>query len=131
MSDQYSNECATRRSIESSGALSAVGVPDQGAAPLLGASLRELVGRFFACKHPAAYLHTAREHTVSESDKYPEDYDIVTYHLYCLKCGAKVPVSHARCIGGVDGLMKRARARYRSPANNPVTHDGAQPRSCV
>lgn len=79
--------------------------------------LWRLVRQIFGCNHPAFRLHTEREHTVEKSDKFPEDYEIVTYHLYCLKCDAKVPVTHVRCIGGVDGLMKRAEARHASLAN--------------
>lgn len=42
---------------------------------------------FFACKHPAAYLGVQKRETVEPSKQFPDEYEEVTSHLYCMKCG--------------------------------------------
>lgn len=45
---------------------------------------------FFECKHPAAYLGVQKSETVVPTKEYPDEYEVVTYHLYCAKCGEHV-----------------------------------------
>lgn len=40
------------------------------------------------CKHEFKNLAVYKKETVEPSEKYPRDYNHVTYHLFCRKCGA-------------------------------------------
>lgn len=59
---------------------------------------------FFKCKHPARWLGVQRDETRKRKD---EDFDVVTYHLVCRRCGDTVELSYAKMIGGVDAFLKR------------------------
>lgn len=63
---------------------------------------------WFSCRHPFNALFVAKEATEVQMD---EDFNKVTYHLYCSKCGEALPMSHAKLIGGVAEFM----ARRKSP----------------
>jgi len=58
----------------------------------------------FQCKHPAKDLYVQREATTEKRD---EDFNIVTYHMYCGVCNKHINISHAQMIGGVEGFLKR------------------------
>jgi hypothetical protein len=62
---------------------------------------------FFKCKHPARWLGVKKQETV---EKKSADFDVVTYHLRCCKCGEDVALSYAKMIGGVDAFLKRGGA---------------------
>ena len=66
---------------------------------------------FWKCKHPFNRLGVQREATSVPSPKYPEDYNHVTYHLFCQKCGEKLDITYAQMIGGVDGFLARGGAK--------------------
>jgi len=52
---------------------------------------------FFSCKHPAAYLGVYTRETVEPNKKYHNEYEIITYHLYCKKCQERVDhIGYAR-----------------------------------
>ena len=61
---------------------------------------------FFKCKHHFADLIVAKEATVVKVD---EDFEHVTYHFSCAKCGERLTKTYARTIGGVEEFMKRGR----------------------
>lgn len=67
----------------------------------------------FTCNHPASSLHVKTDATVVDSPDAPEDYQHVTYHLYCLRCDAPVEIGYAKVKGGVDAMMKRVAARVK------------------
>lgn len=58
----------------------------------------------FGCKHEADWLCVDRKPTVTKID---DDFERITYHLWCMKCERHVDISHASCIGGVPAFMKR------------------------
>ena len=45
-----------------------------------------------------------REATIKHID---DDFDDVTYHLRCQKCGDEVTISYAHMIGGVNCFLAR------------------------
>ena len=63
----------------------------------------------FKCKHPAARLVVAKREVRT---KLNDDFDVVKYHLACLRCGESVEVQHAEVRDGtgragvVDELEK-------------------------
>jgi hypothetical protein len=59
---------------------------------------------FFSCKHPVSGLIVATAATVESVDA---DFEKVTYHFLCLRCGGRPTVSHAAMRGGVDQFLKR------------------------
>lgn len=70
------------------------------------------------CDHPFSALGVERQQTVEQED---DDFEIVTYHLCCRRCGAtSLELKHARLVGGVDGFFERAR-RETSNTPNAVT----------
>ena len=58
------------------------------------------------CKHPAESLGVLKEHTTANID---EDFDQVTYHLFCVRCNSPVDIKHAKWIAGVDAFLARGR----------------------
>lgn len=66
---------------------------------------------FFGCKHPASRLHVQKDETVVDSPDDPQNYEHVTYHLYCLRCNAPVEIGYARIKGGVEAMMRRMEAK--------------------
>lgn len=56
----------------------------------------------FKCKHPADMLGVEKSETREQRNN---DFDLVTYHLYCCSCGQKVKISYAALRGGVAGFM--------------------------
>ena len=54
------------------------------------------------CKHPADGLAVVREQTVSRID---DDFEKVTYHLLCQKCGEACDITHAKTIHGVEKFL--------------------------
>ncbi len=63
----------------------------------------------FKCRHPANSLVVDKDATVKNID---EDFDEITYHLFCTDCNEKVEVGYAKMIGGVDAFIERGRKRY-------------------
>ena len=63
----------------------------------------------FRCQHPARALAVRSEQRVAPDSDTPEDHEIVTYRLLCMKCGRDVDIRYARLIGGVAGFMARGR----------------------
>jgi len=59
---------------------------------------------FFKCQHPAERLYVNKDATIKKKD---DDFNIVTYHLHCGKCGKNVDIIYAQMIGGVDEFLKR------------------------
>ena len=49
----------------------------------------------FKCRHPFHVLAVEKDHTAAESTL-SVDYEIVTYHLFCRRCGGKVKIEYAR-----------------------------------
>ena len=41
----------------------------------------------FKCNHPFKRLAVYKDSTITPSDKYPKDFNHVTIHLFCQKCG--------------------------------------------
>jgi hypothetical protein len=66
-------------------------------------AIKTFIG-MFSCKHPAGELGILQHETVNKSD---DDFNIVTYHLFCRVCGEPVKLSYAQMIGGVDGFLSR------------------------
>lgn len=52
----------------------------------------------FKCKHPFESLIVEKDETVEPSPKYPRDFNHVTYHLHCYKCGEKLNIKYAQSI---------------------------------
>jgi len=55
------------------------------------------------CNHPAAQLAVVREQVVTPLDA---DFEKVTYHLACMKCGEPVFIEHARTVRGAAEFLK-------------------------
>jgi len=76
---------------------------------------------FGKCKHEFKDLRVYRGVTTEPSDKYPEDYNHVTIHLFCGKCGAgnlekygtegALSIKYAETIGGHEAAMEREMKR--------------------
>ena len=60
---------------------------------------------WFKCKHPARLLGVQAAETVEPAKG---EFQKVTYHLYCCRCGEKVRISYAKLIGGVDKFLDNA-----------------------
>ena len=58
----------------------------------------------FKCSHPFNRLGVKKEHTVEIMDV---EFNKVTYHLFCRKCGADLPLSHAKLVGGVEAFLTK------------------------
>ena len=54
------------------------------------------------CGHPLKMIHTEKEQTVEPIDN---DFEKVTYHLYCTVCNKPFKVEHARTRHGVDAFL--------------------------
>lgn len=59
---------------------------------------------WFKCNHPAGALRVARPETVKRVD---DDFNSVTYHLSCSRCGEHVDINYAQLIGGVEAFLAR------------------------
>jgi hypothetical protein len=59
---------------------------------------------FFSCKHPASELAVNKVHTAEVLD---DDFEKITYHLFCLKCSAPVDITYVVCIGGVEKFLSK------------------------
>jgi hypothetical protein len=57
----------------------------------------------FKCTHPANRLGVERKETVEPMN---DDFNIVTYHLVCRKCGEQISLNYADPIGGSAGFLK-------------------------
>ena len=58
----------------------------------------------FKCKHPFNRLAVEKERTVSKID---QDFNKISYHLFCQKCSQNLTLTHAEMIGGVKEFLKR------------------------
>ena len=58
----------------------------------------------FKCSHPANMLVVERKETVRPPDK---DFNLVTYHLVCLRCDKQISLNYADPIGGSAGFLER------------------------
>jgi hypothetical protein len=77
----------------------------------------------FKCKHPFKSLAVYRDSTVVPSDKYPKDYNHVTLHLFCRKCGAgdleklgtegALSITYAQSIRSHEEMMAELLAEMR------------------
>ncbi len=61
---------------------------------------------FFKCKHPFDSLVVEKGST---KENYDEDFDHVTFHLYCIKCNSSLEITYAATIGGIEGFMSRGK----------------------
>ena len=60
---------------------------------------------FFKCAHPARFLAVQKPETVDRQDA---DFKVISYHLFCRKCGGEVSLSYVRTNDGVDAFLKKA-----------------------
>jgi len=58
----------------------------------------------FLCNHPAKHLAVARDATVKDVDA---DFEEITYHLFCRRCGTEVEIKHSNIKGTVGDFIKR------------------------
>ncbi|NIP56119.1 hypothetical protein GWN42_31265 [candidate division KSB1 bacterium] len=65
----------------------------------------------FLCKHPFKSLAVEKDQTSQYAD---EDFEHITYHLFCRSCGKSLPLTYAKCIGGVDAFFDRGREKQIS-----------------
>lgn len=71
---------------------------------------------FFKCKHPADKLVVDKEQTVESFKRIvangfyqtDEDFEKVTYNLFCLKCGEDVKITHAKTKYGIERFLKKS-----------------------
>jgi len=56
------------------------------------------------CQHPADRLAVAKEATIVNKD---EDFNSVTYHLFCRACDERVDIKYAQVIGGAEAFLTR------------------------
>jgi hypothetical protein len=68
----------------------------------------------FKCQHPAKELAVAKEATEKQHD---EDFNIVTYHLFCGKCGEQIVLTHAKMVGGVEAYIERGNQKEKHHEN--------------
>lgn len=61
---------------------------------------------FFKCKHPFKCLAVEKEHTEIPDSKYPNDFNMVTYHLFCRRCKERVDLTHAKILRGPASIFK-------------------------
>lgn len=75
------------------------------------------------CNHPFDRLAVQKDSTVVDDPKYPGDYNLVTHHLFCRKCGEKLDIKYAQMVGGYDAWMERgmSTARAEASAKTPYT----------
>ena len=88
----------------------------------------------FKCKHPAESLGVHKAETRKQTD---EDFDVVTYHLSCHKCGKVIEIKYAAMRGGVSAFLERGKqepsnmelrdAEQASPAERPSPTRGWAP----
>ena len=57
---------------------------------------------FFRCKHPASRLGVQKKETTTRLD---DEFDVVTYHLVCRRCGETLELKYAKLIGGVESFL--------------------------
>lgn len=81
---------------------------------------------FFSCKHPAAGLAVENgEVTVEPSKKFPDEYQTVTYNLWCTRCRTPVKVGYARLHPEIqameDARFKAVMERSRSLLTKETT----------
>lgn len=62
----------------------------------------------FKCKHPAERLCVLKAETREQTD---DDFDVVTYHLKCRKCGGAIDVRYSAMRGGVSTFMDREKQK--------------------
>ena len=65
---------------------------------------------FGKCKHPFESLAVYKDATIVPSEEYPKDYNHVTIHLFCRKCGA----GNLEKLGTDDGLNIKYAQTLRS-----------------
>jgi Fe2+ or Zn2+ uptake regulation protein len=58
----------------------------------------------FKCNHPISELMVKKDQTVEQQDA---DFDHVTYHFVCMKCGKDVNITYAKLRGDVVEFLKR------------------------
>jgi hypothetical protein len=56
------------------------------------------------CNHKFEFLAVEKEQTSRPID---DDFDIVSYHLICQKCGSNLLLNHAKIVGGVDSFLSK------------------------
>lgn len=59
----------------------------------------------FLCNHPFRSLAVEKNQTVDTMSD--PDFDLVTLHLHCTKCGKNLQRRYATCKGGVEEFLKR------------------------
>lgn len=60
---------------------------------------------WFKCGHPAKLIAVEKEQTTEQQDC---EFEIVTYHMKCLRCDAPLKFLHGRIIDGVTVFLDRA-----------------------
>ena len=70
--------------------------------------------KLLKCQHPAKWLAVAKEATEKQHD---EDFNIVTYHLFCRKCGEQINLTHAKMVGGVEAYIERGKQKENHHEN--------------
>ena len=88
---------------------------------------------FGKCKHEFADLRVYKAPTTEPSTKYPGEYNHVTLHLCCGKCGAgnlekgdSLAIKFAETIGGHEAAMERAMDReQRKQGLHSLRNDAA------
>ena len=60
----------------------------------------------FSCNHPAKNLFVKKDKKTKNIDA---DFNKVTYHLFCNRCGKDVDIAYSEMIGGVDAFLKRGK----------------------
>ena len=71
---------------------------------------------FFKCKHEARFLHVRKDHTEVRKPEYCGLHSHATYHLYCMKCRADVPITYAK-------VNKKGRRRYEAYLLNQLKNE--------
>jgi len=74
---------------------------------------------WFKCKHPFQSLEIRKAETIEPEE---EDFNKVTYHFKCNKCGADVDTHYSKCTGGVEVfLAKKAQMKREAEENGNRT----------
>lgn len=60
----------------------------------------------FKCKHKFTDLVVSKESTETPHEDYPNDFNIVTYHLFCSRCGSRLDLEHAKLVKTVPEFLK-------------------------
>jgi len=63
----------------------------------------------FGCTHPMKALRVSKEQTTESTDS---DFDKVTYHLFCSKCGKGLKLVHSKTKLGVRAFLRKGGSKH-------------------